>query len=151
MDAALFDQVKASARRLQVSSLSVLMAAWAILLNRLSAQSQFTIGVPTAGHNEMGVGHFVGYASEVKGVTVAIDPEQTTDAFIHQITERIRLAQQDQPVANMPISSLFNVDRGVSLTLDNQPRWGWVPVSCVKQPLFLNILEFNGNCVSILM
>ncbi|SFB79672.1 hybrid non-ribosomal peptide synthetase/type I polyketide synthase [Pseudoalteromonas denitrificans] len=144
----LYDSVKAFSKEHACSPASILLSAWVLLLNRISLRDDIVVGIPTAGHSDMGSGHMVGYASTVNPLLIEIQPEQTLKILVHK-TAKALLQVQTNPshFGSLPVTNLFNIDRGVNLDFGQQPQWERVPVNIVKQDLFLNILEFNDKAV----
>ncbi len=145
---AIYDKVKDVGQIQSVSPAAILLSAWALLLNRLSQRDDIVVGLPTAGHSQMGAGHLVGYASTVSPLLIDIERDQTVASLLKQTAQALLKVQTDpEHFGNLPISNLFNIDRGMELDFGQLPRWGKVPVNTVKQDLFLNILELNGEAI----
>jgi iturin family lipopeptide synthetase A len=154
-EADLYGRAKRFAQGQGVSPFTVLLAAYALLLGRLSDQRRVTIGVPVAGHTEAAMPVMVGPASAILPVTVELSPEAPFAALVAQL--RATLAGQQRAAASLlvpggrrgaDVGVLFNLDRGFRLAFDGLAlAWLSPPVAHPKKDLFLNLLELNGEAL----
>ena len=104
IDERLYAAVGDTARRCGVTTFTVLLAAWELLLHRLSGQADFASGVFVSGQAPMGAGELVGLCAGLLPLRVQVNPEEpvadylvrlmdrTADAFDHQHVGATRLA-----------------------------------------------------------
>ena len=148
-----FGQAKAAAQAWGISPVAVLLAGYACLVARLTGQAQFRVGIPVAGHVEAGMPSLVGMASTVTALRLSVGEDQgfrTVAEGCQSALGTLRsggaslFADNTEPPA---ITALFNVDRGLRLTLgaDRPARWISAPIAATKLQLFLNILELNDR------
>ncbi|HLG65326.1 MAG TPA: amino acid adenylation domain-containing protein [Ktedonosporobacter sp.] len=138
----------------------VLLAAFALLLSRLSGQSRVVLGTANANRRQLELEHMLGFF--VNTVLVPVDL-RSAPAFHHllqQVRETLleisayqdvpfdRLVELMQPARSLSHTPLFQVGFGFWSQRGAQPDWGplqmerlvW-PVVAVKQDLMLDIIE----------
>ena len=162
---AVSDQVKQVAKRLGMTNHSLLLAAFQVLLSRLTAQEDFVVGVPAAGQAATGMDHLVGYCVSLMPVRARCDGGQrftqfsretrnaVLDAFEHQRADFARLTRElpiDREASRLPlVEVVFNYSGylrrlsfgGVRVTSHENQR------GAVLHDLFLNIVEDEHNLV----
>lgn len=82
----LYRQLNQLARDNEATMFMLLMAAWAILLNRYSNQTDIVIGTPIANRNRQELEGIIGFFAN----TLAIRADLTGDPTIQQVMQRIR-------------------------------------------------------------
>ncbi|MGI6247460.1 MAG: amino acid adenylation domain-containing protein [Pseudochelatococcus sp.] len=150
-----FDAARRFARAHDTSPFTVLLAAYALLLGRLSDQRRLTIGIPVAGHTEAGLPVMVGQASAVLPLTLELDPQADFAALVAHVKAALADARHGvgglftaQGGRGTDVNVLFNLDRGFRLDFEGLGlTWISPPVSRPKKDLFLNVLELNGEAL----
>ncbi|HET6376091.1 MAG TPA: condensation domain-containing protein, partial [Methylocella sp.] len=84
--------LKALARRESVSLFALLLAAYEVLLHRLSGQSEVVVGVPTSGRLQAGVASLAGNCVNPVAIAGALNPRLPFVEFLHDVGEKLREA-----------------------------------------------------------
>ena len=104
-DAALSGRMRALARQRGVTLFTVLLAAYQVLLQRLSGQTDLRIGVPIAGRQRAETEGLIGFLVN----TQILRGEVQSDASFNQIIDRVRLASQGaQAHQDLPFEQLVD-------------------------------------------
>jgi amino acid adenylation domain-containing protein len=84
-------------RRRKVTLFRVALAAWAVMLSRLSGQQSVVVGTPTAGRERPEVRDMIGYFVTTLPLRLDIDPKADLGELLDQIGRRVRegVANQD--------------------------------------------------------
>lgn len=90
---------------------NVLLAAWQVLLHRLSGQSDIVIGVPTFGRNDRRLANWVGNLVNVVPLRSSFDPAARFIDFATQTQRRVFGALDHQELPLSTIIRLVNPDR----------------------------------------
>ncbi|MFT4103018.1 MAG: amino acid adenylation domain-containing protein, partial [Burkholderiaceae bacterium] len=129
LDAALVGALRKQAGRLGVSFYGLMFGAFAVLLHRLSGQSDVVIGVPAAGQSASGLTGLVGHCVNLLPVRVGLDSTASFEQFARDAGGRLLDAFEHRaltygsllkklPVRRDPsrlplVSVMFNVDSAV--------------------------------------
>ncbi len=97
-----------------VSLFVVLLAAWEILLHRLSGQSEFASGVYVAGQASMGARDLVGLCANFLPLRVHVTPEESLSDYLRRSTQRAFDAFDHQHYAVGKLASALGLPRDAS-------------------------------------
>ncbi len=164
LDAALVEQVKKTGARAGASFFTTLLAAFNVLLHRLSGQSDLVVGIPAAGQSVGGHEALVGHCVNVLPLRTRLEPKtrfdellkavRTTmlDAYEHQQYTYGTLLQKlpiERDPSRLPlVSVLFNIDQALA---GEARRFGGLDFEFASNPrhyenfdLFVNAMETGG-------
>ncbi|AKD53906.1 hybrid non-ribosomal peptide synthetase/type I polyketide synthase [Spirosoma radiotolerans] len=124
----LTDMIKRVAKRHGLTPFMMLFGGYALLLHKLTGQSDLVIGIPVAGRNLEEEATSIGYYAQVLPIRLQIDKSQTIEAFLRYVrnillqafdnsaftlTDLLNSLQRQGDAASTPIvSTLFNVNPG---------------------------------------
>ncbi len=165
VDAATWAAARAAGARRGGTALVTLLAVWQVLLHRLSGQSDFAVGVPSAGQPAIGAPDLVGYCIELLPLRLRLDPEagfaaclaaagrQLLDAQEHRaypfgaLLQALRLPRT--PGRPPLVQTTFNLDRQGRIELAG------LAVEMMANPsgasdfeLDLNLVEREGSLLA---
>ncbi|WP_346830056.1 non-ribosomal peptide synthase/polyketide synthase [Pseudomonas abietaniphila] len=104
-DAVLSDRMRALAKQRGVTLFTVMLAAYQVLLQRLSGQNDLRIGVPIAGRQRAETEGLIGFFVN----TQILRGEVTAEASFNQIIDNVRLASQGaQAHQDLPFEQLVD-------------------------------------------
>ena len=130
LDEQLTRQVKAFARKHGLTTFMMLYAAWALLLSRLSGQSDIVIGTPVANRNRAELEPLIGFFVNSLILRVCVSNQMrvqdflaqvrdtTLDAFEHQETPFEKIVEALQPQRSLSRHPIFQV----MFALQNAPK-----------------------------
>ncbi|HQC99337.1 MAG TPA: amino acid adenylation domain-containing protein, partial [Aquabacterium sp.] len=153
--------LRSLAQRHKSTLFMALVAAWAVLMARLSGQHDIVIGTPTSGRDRSELEPLIGFFANTLALRVQLSPQMTVADLLAQVNHSVRqaLAHQDLPFEQVvevlkPERSLsYNPIFQAMLALNNTPGGGsdelpGLRLSAVKQPqttshfdLILNLSE----------
>jgi len=165
LDAALVAEIKRMGARRGASFYATLLAAFGVLLQRLSGQDDVVIGIPCAGQAADGHDGLVGHCVNVLPLRATIDPQATfgsvldrvrgdlLDAFEHQQytlgSLLARLALPRDPSRLPLVSVLFNLDQALDEKTVSFPglRFDFAanPRAFENFELFVNAVQTDGG------
>jgi hypothetical protein len=129
IDETISAQLNAFARSRGVTLFSVLLAAYQILMMRLSGQSDIIVGVPMAGRTEPGydgvVGHFVNLAA-IRG---DLSDDMSFQDFVDRTWRELQCAMENQ---NFPFLELIRLLRPAGRS-ERNPLFRTI-LNCLKAP-----------------
>ncbi|MFP1890397.1 amino acid adenylation domain-containing protein [Lonsdalea quercina] len=143
LDAKLLGEMKALARRHGCTLFMTLLAGWAALMSRLSAQDDIVIGVPTAGRHRSEVESLIGMFVNTQALRIDLSDPLDTPALLMQVRDTALAAQRyadiplEQvveavaPTRSLSHSPLFQV----MLSLQNTPQQPFTLPGVVASPL----------------
>ncbi|MCY1708680.1 non-ribosomal peptide synthetase [Pannonibacter sp. SL95] len=108
-------QVRQTARRTGSTVNSVLLAALAVLVGKLSGQAKFLIGVPHAGRLDAATQNLAGLLVNTVALPVEIEPATGTDLFVKQVFENLLEASDKQHIPFDAIVSDILLHRDVAV------------------------------------
>lgn len=127
MQPTLADTVKAVAKRSGLTPFMLLFGGYALLLHKLTGQTDLVIGIPVAGRDSEEA-KSVGYYAQVLPIRVSIDKGQSTKEFLAYVRQGLlqafdhsdftltdllnRLHRQGEATGTPIVSTLFNVNPG---------------------------------------
>ncbi|MBA2239585.1 MAG: amino acid adenylation domain-containing protein, partial [Lysobacter sp.] len=125
-------KLRVLAERHNVTLFMLLMAAWALLLARVSGQSDLVVGTPVANRRRTALEPLIGMFVNTLGIRVRVDDDPTVDDLLQQIraTSVAAFAHQDLPFEQ--VVDLLQPERSAShspifqasFTWHNQPGGG---------------------------
>ncbi|MDX7998149.1 amino acid adenylation domain-containing protein [Xenorhabdus sp. Reich] len=125
----LSDSLKALSQRHGSTLFMTLMAAWSVLLSRLSGQQDIVIGTPVANRQHSELEPLIGFFTNTMALRVKLDENPTVStllaqvkahalaAYVHQDLPFEQLVEALQPPRSLSHSPIFQV----MLALDNTP------------------------------
>ncbi|MDQ7758658.1 non-ribosomal peptide synthetase, partial [Xanthomonas sontii] len=129
LPAPLVDKLQAVSRRHGVTPFMTLLAAWSLVLARLSGQHEVVVGTPVANRQRTEVEPLIGFFVNTLALRVRLDEDPTVadllaqvrhttlTAYEHQDLPFEQVVEALQPVRSLSHSPLFQV----MLALDNTP------------------------------
>ncbi|MBZ4422898.1 condensation domain-containing protein, partial [Myxococcus sp. RHSTA-1-4] len=162
LDAGLWSQVQALARREGTTPFSVLLTAYQVLLSRLSGQTDVCVGTPVAGRGRAGqadvIGLFVNtlaFRAEMSGAPSFLGllsqvRERVLGALAHQDVPFERVVEAVQPVRSQSHAPLFQAmlvlqdDPALALELEGL-RWERLDVDTGASMFDLTLFLFEGR------
>ncbi|HEV3048834.1 MAG TPA: amino acid adenylation domain-containing protein, partial [Longimicrobium sp.] len=114
LDEALTAGVKALARRHGTTPYMTLVAAWAVVLSRLSGQDDVVIGTPTAGRGRREVEGLIGCFVNTLALRLELSGAPTVAELLARVKERALAAQHHQDIPFEQVVELVDPVRSVS-------------------------------------
>ncbi|HEX6037835.1 non-ribosomal peptide synthetase, partial [Longimicrobium sp.] len=130
VDAGLTAALKALSRRHGTTLYMTFMAAWAVVLGRLSGQDDVVIGTPTAGRGRREIEGLIGFFVNTLAVRVTLSGAPTVAELLGRVRERALGAQHHQDIPFEQVVERLDPTRSLShaplfqvmLTWQNAPR-----------------------------
>ncbi len=142
-----------------------LLAAFKVLIYRLSGQTDLTVGIPSAGQSAIGQNSLVGHCVNILPIRSQLTPDITFTDFIREIKKIMlnaykyqiftygtlikSLSLKREPSRIPLVSVLFNVDQSIP---ENNFSFADLSVELIINPrhfenfeLFFNIVESSGS------
>ncbi|WP_197081737.1 amino acid adenylation domain-containing protein, partial [Paenibacillus sp. E194] len=158
VDPTLADRVNRFSQRNKVTPFVTFLSAFALLLNRLTHQTDLTVGVPFAQRSLPGGSSYVGYAITLLPISIEMDEHAEFTRLLSQVKTSVLEAQEHgefsfssvfrNPDAShrlSPLEVVFNYERRVNIPdagnieVDTIPT----PITATKYELSFNVMEFN--------
>ncbi|HEV3457575.1 MAG TPA: aminotransferase class III-fold pyridoxal phosphate-dependent enzyme, partial [Thermoanaerobaculia bacterium] len=142
-------------RRHEASLFMTTLAAFAVLLHRLTGTTRVLVGIPVSGQASMGAACLVGPCADLLPLVVEVAAAAPFAALVAAL-KRDLLAMQEHPhlprgpeLAVPPLPVTFNQDRAPgNLRFSGlETRLLQPPVQSVKQDLGLNLIELDGELI----
>ncbi len=114
IDARLHAAVGDMARRCGVTTFTVLLAAWELLLHRLSGQAEFASGVFMSGQASMGADGLVGLCAGLLPLRVQVNPDEPVRDFLVRLMDHAADAFDHQHVGSGRLAAALNMPRDAS-------------------------------------
>lgn len=164
-DAAFLADLRRTGARQGASLVATLFAGWAVLLSRLSGQTDLVVGVPAAGQAASGLHRVVGHCVNLLPVRIEVDPAAPFAALLAQSAGHLLDASEHQalgygallkklPVerdpSRLPLASvMFNLDQALdtrALAFPNiQAELVGNPRARENFELFVNAVQVDGG------
>ena len=164
IDAELTQGLKTLSQRHGVTLYMTLLAAWSVVISRLSGQARVVIGSPVANRARVELEPLIGFFVNFQALCVDLDEGPRVDALLAQVRALALAAQdhQDLPfeqvieALNPPRSQAYNAVFQLMLAWQNAPRGELdlgnglqlesvgAPVTTAKFDLALDVHETNG-------
>uniref|UniRef100_UPI00130EE348 non-ribosomal peptide synthetase n=1 Tax=Pseudomonas fluorescens TaxID=294 RepID=UPI00130EE348 len=114
IDAELAEQVRAVARKHNVTVFMVLLAAFNVLLSRYSGQSDLRVGVPIANRNRAEVEGLIGFFVNTQVLRTRIDEREPVAHLLAAVKETVSGAQAHQELPFEQLVGALDIDRSRS-------------------------------------
>src|SRR5262249_22530446 len=143
-----------------------LFAGYAVLLNRLTGQTDFVIGVPTADRKEAGFERIIGCCMNMLPIRCSLSHEMTVAECLDHVRSRLfaalehdeypfselfyRRAQIHDPSRSPLFDVIFNLDRASDrkITAGLETALVPFPVASANFDLTLNVIERRGGLLA---
>lgn len=160
VDHALADRLNRFSQRNKVTPFVTFLSAFALLLNRLTNQTDLTVGVPYAQRALPGGSSYVGYAITLLPISIELDERSDFARLLSQVKASVLEAQEHgefsfssifrNPDAShrlAPLEVVFNYERRVNISEAGDIEVDIIPtpITASKYELSLNVMEFNRN------
>ncbi|ERT14647.1 hypothetical protein O185_02615, partial [Photorhabdus temperata J3] len=103
----------------------IMMAAWSIVLHRLSGLDSIVIGTPSANRGMSEVENMIGFFVNSLPVRIDFSQEMTIGTLLQQVKTRIISAQDNQDIPFDRIVELINPERSLSFSPLFQVLFSW--------------------------
>ncbi|HET7460529.1 MAG TPA: amino acid adenylation domain-containing protein, partial [Longimicrobium sp.] len=111
LDEALTAALKALSRRHETTLFTTLIAAWAVVLGRLSGQDDVVIGTPTANRKRREVLRMIGFLVNTLAVRVELGGSPTVAELLRRVKARAQAAQRHQDIPFEQVVELLQPER----------------------------------------
>ncbi|CAG0954318.1 hypothetical protein GPROT1_00326, partial [Gammaproteobacteria bacterium] len=125
LDAGLSERLKALSQRHGTTLFMTLLAGWAVLLARLSGQSDVVIGTPVANRQRPEVQPLIGFFVNTLALRVQLTGETTVAHLLQQVRERALQAQQHQDLPFEQVVELVKPPRSLAHSPLFQVLFSW--------------------------
>ncbi|WP_416769356.1 amino acid adenylation domain-containing protein [Pseudomonas sp. RHF3.3-3] len=125
LDERLSAAVRALGQRHGTTPYMTLLAAWALLLGRLSGQHDLVIGSPVANRQRAEVEGLVGLFVNTLAIRLDVSPQQTVEALLAQVRERTLQAQAHQDLPFEQVVELTRPERSLAHSPLFQSMFSW--------------------------
>jgi len=116
LDATLADGVDALALELHATPFMILLAAWAVLLARVSGQADLVIGTPVANRSRVETEGLIGVFVNTLAVRVDLRGDPSFDGVVRQLRERLLRAEPHQDLPFEKLVDALDVERDLART-----------------------------------
>ncbi|MFN6486986.1 MULTISPECIES: non-ribosomal peptide synthetase/type I polyketide synthase [unclassified Nostoc] len=166
LDANLYRQIKQLSISKGCTLFMTLLAAYTVLLHRLTGHDDIVVGIPVAGRSLQGSERLVGYCTHLLPLRSGINKDATfiehlvnsrsvlLSAYEHQdypFALLINKLKRDRDASQFSIvNTTFNLDRPATLTslFDLEPSLFDHPISFTGSDLSFDVIETNG-CLEV--
>ncbi len=142
LDAPLSAGLKALSQRHGVTLYMVMMSAWAMLLGRLSGQTDVVIGSPVANRSRAEIEGLIGMFVNTLALRIDTSGELSTEALLAQVKARTLEAQAHQDLPFEQVVDIVKPERSLAHSPLFQTLLGWD--SSVAPALALGELTLEG-------
>ena len=168
IDAALTAELKAFGLRTGTTLFMTLLAAWSVVLSRLSGQDEVVIGTPVANRSRSEVAGLIGFFVNTLALRIKVDEAQTPSELLSKVKALSLSAQEHQDLPFEQVVEQANPTRSLSYSPLFQVLFAWqdneqdaIPfegLDCVRIPLphpvskfdlTLNLSEYQGRLVGV--
>ncbi|HEX8697018.1 MAG TPA: amino acid adenylation domain-containing protein, partial [Longimicrobium sp.] len=130
LDEVLAERLRALGRRHGTTPFMTLLAGWAVVLGRLSGQTDVVVGTPTANRGRREVEGMIGAFLNTLALRVDLSGSPTAAELLGRVRERVLEAQQNQDIPFEQVVELVQPARSLAhsplfqamLTWQNAPR-----------------------------
>ncbi len=166
IDAALTSELKALSLRTGTTLFMAVLAAWSVVLSRLSGQEEVVIGTPVANRNRSEIGGLIGFFVNTLALRVRLDDAPTVSELLTRVKAIALSAQEHQELPFEQVVEQVNPTRSLSYGPLFQVMLAWqdseqdaIPfenLDCARIPLphpvskfdlILNLSEHQGRIV----
>ncbi|HSU17581.1 non-ribosomal peptide synthetase [Longimicrobium sp.] len=125
LNEALSAGVKALGRRHGATPFMTLLAAWAVVLSRLSGQRDVVIGTPAANRGRREIEGLIGFFVNTLALRIDLGDSPSVAALLARVRERALAAQQNQDIPFEQIVELVQPARSLAHTPVFQVAFAW--------------------------
>ncbi|HYH81956.1 MAG TPA: amino acid adenylation domain-containing protein, partial [Longimicrobium sp.] len=129
LDEALTAGLKALSRRHGTTLFMTLLAGWAVVLGRLSAQADLVIGTPTANRGRAEIEGLIGFFINTLALRLDLSGAPTVAALLGRVKALTLGAQQNQDIPFEQVVELVQPARSMAHTPLYQVTFTWQPAS----------------------
>ncbi|HYR06690.1 MAG TPA: condensation domain-containing protein, partial [Longimicrobium sp.] len=126
LDAELTAGLKALGQRHGVTLYMTFLAAWAVVLSRLSGQGDVVVGTPVAGRGRREIEGLIGFFVNTLAVRVHLSGSPTVAELLRRAKERALEAQQHQDIPFEQVVELLQPVRSLAHTPLFQVMFNWL-------------------------
>ncbi|MET1255844.1 amino acid adenylation domain-containing protein [Aliikangiella maris] len=167
VDISVIEQSKQLASSLKSSLTSLMMAAFAVCLNRWSGEETLVIGIPSAAQPAYSPEGLVGHCVNLLPIPVQVNPQQTFDKLVTQLSDSVISAYEHQnytfgsllkklqikpdPSRIPLVPVLFNIDRGIQ---DGELPFAGLHTAFLSNPrhyenfeMFINAADYGNRFI----
>ncbi|HEU4558808.1 MAG TPA: condensation domain-containing protein, partial [Longimicrobium sp.] len=126
LDAELSAGVKALSQRHGVTLYMTFLAAWAVVLSRLSGQDHVVIGTPVAGRGRREIEGLIGFFVNTLAIRVDLSGGPTVAELLRRVKARALEAQQHQDIPFEQVVELLQPVRSLAHTPLFQVMFNWL-------------------------
>ncbi|HET7228641.1 MAG TPA: amino acid adenylation domain-containing protein, partial [Longimicrobium sp.] len=142
LDEALTAELKALSRRHGTTLFMTLLAAWAVVLGRLSGQDEVVTGTPSAGRGRAEIEGLIGFFVNTLALRLELSGSPTVAELLRRVKERALEAQHHQDIPFEQVVELLDPARSLSHHPLFQVMFAWQ--SAPRGDLRLPGLEVGG-------
>lgn len=158
VDHVLADRLNRFSQGNKVTPFVTFLSAFALLLNRLTHQTDLTVGVPFAQRALPGGSSYVGYAITLLPISIELDEHSDITRLLNQVKASVLEAQEhgefsfssvfrnpDVSHRIAPLEVVFNYERRVNISEAGNIEVDIIPtpITSTKYELSFNVMEFN--------
>ncbi|MEG0862573.1 MAG: condensation domain-containing protein, partial [Pseudomonas sp.] len=143
----LAEQLRALARKQNVTLFMLLLGAFSVLLQRYSGQSDVRVGVPIANRNRREVEGLIGFFVNTQVLRTRLDPQMSVSALLAQIKDSALGAQAHQELPFEQLVDALKLERTpgqnplFQVMYNHQPQVADISVLKVGDDLQLEVIE----------
>ncbi|MFB4394931.1 MULTISPECIES: condensation domain-containing protein, partial [unclassified Pseudomonas] len=151
VEPALAEQLRALARRQEVSLFVVLLAAFNLLLQRYTGQRDIRVGTPIANRNRTEVEGLIGFFVNTQVLRNAVDGQLEVGAFLQQVKAVVLGAQAHQDLPFEQLVEALRLERDASRTplfqvmYNHQPEVADIGSYALASGLALEQVHWQGR------
>ena len=119
------DQLKAFSRRHRVTPFMTLLSAWAVLMTRLSGQTDVLIGVPAANRSRKDIENLIGYFANTLVIRLDLSGSPRVSELLLQARKKSLTAQQYQEIPFEQVVELARPARTMAHSPLFQVMFAW--------------------------
>jgi len=125
LDAELTVQLKALSLRHGATLHMTLLASWALLLARLSGQSDVVIGIPSANREREEIEHLIGFFVNTLAIRIELSDELTVAELLKYVKQQTLAAQANQDIPFEQVVDILQPPRSLAHAPLFQVMFAW--------------------------
>ncbi|MGN7964339.1 condensation domain-containing protein, partial [Brucella sp. 22210] len=125
LDADLTTGLKGLSRRYGVTLFMTLLAAWSVVLSRLSGQEEVIVGTPVANRRRAEVEPLIGFFVNTLALRLDVSEDPSVGALLQRVKAQSLAAQQHQDLPFEQIVELVRPERSLSHSPVFQAMFAW--------------------------
>ena len=114
IDRSIGSKIKSYATEHQCTLFSVLLAAFEVLLNRLSHGTDLVVGIPSAGQALLGANNLIAHCVNYLPFRCQVDPKQNFESFVRKVKEEMLRVAEHQDFTFGTLLRTIKVERDPS-------------------------------------